>query len=67
LQAAGYDGVAFDAFSFQQDGPATPEAGNGRRQVADALLISKMIIVGDDFTDLCPSADEFIKSLLKES
>jgi hypothetical protein len=31
LQASGFDGVAFDLFSFQQDGFTAPEVDVGRR------------------------------------
>ena len=31
LQASGFDGVAFDPFSFQQDGLTPPEVDVGRR------------------------------------
>ena len=37
LQASGFDSVAFDPFSFQQDGLTTPEVDISRRQVTDAL------------------------------
>ena len=52
LQASGSDGVAFDPFSFQQDGLATPEVDVGRGQVADALVVTEMIVVGDEVADL---------------
>ena len=52
LQASGFDGVAFDPFSFQQDGLTTPEVDVGRRQVGDALVVSQMVVVGDEVADL---------------
>ena len=52
LQASGFDGVAFDPFSFQQDGLTTPEVDISRRQVADALVVPEMIVVGDEVADL---------------
>lgn len=52
LQASGFDGVAFDPFSFQQDGLTTPEVDISRRQVADALVVAEMVVVGDEVTDL---------------
>ena len=52
LQASGFDGVAFDPFSFQQDGLATSEVDVGRGQVADALVVPEMIVVGDEVADL---------------
>ena len=42
LQASGFDGVAFDPFSFQQDGSAAPEVDIGRgeqRQFRVMMLI----------------------------
>ena len=52
LQASGFDGVAFDPFSFQQDGLTIPEVDISRRQIADALVVSEMVVVGDEVTDL---------------
>jgi hypothetical protein len=52
IQAAGFDGVAFDPFSFKQDGLATPEVDFGRRQVGDALVVSKVVVVSDEGADL---------------
>ena len=40
LRAFCFDGVAFDPFSFEQDGPAAPEVDVGWRQVADTLVIA---------------------------
>jgi hypothetical protein len=47
MQASGLDGVAFDPFSFQQDGLATPEVDVSRGEVGDALVVSQMIVVSD--------------------
>ena len=52
LQASGFDGVAFDPFSFQQDGLTTPEVDVGRRQIADALVVAEVVVVGDEVADL---------------
>jgi hypothetical protein len=52
LQASGFDGVAFDPFSFQQDGLTAPEVDIGRRQVADALVVPEMVEIGDEVVDL---------------
>ena len=52
VQASGFDGVAFDPFSFQQDGLTTPEVDISRRQIADALVVSEMVVVGDEVTNL---------------
>lgn len=42
LQASGFDCVAFDPFSVQQDGLAAPEVDVGWGQVAYALVVPKM-------------------------
>ena len=51
LKASGLDGVAFDPFSFQQDGLTPPEVDISRRQIADALVAPQMVVVGDEITD----------------
>ena len=45
---SGFDGVAFDPFSFQQDGLTTAEVDIGRRQVVDALQVPEVVVVGDE-------------------
>ena len=52
LQAALFDGVAFDPFSLQQDGLAAPEVDVGRREIVEALVIAAMIVVLDEGCDL---------------
>jgi HNH endonuclease/AP2 domain len=47
-QAAIGNCLSFDPFPFNQNGLASPEVDGGGRQVADALMISQMIIVGDE-------------------
>jgi len=51
-QAAVGDGLSFDPFPFDQNGLAPPEVDVGWRQVADALVISQVIVVGDEGRDL---------------
>ena len=51
LQASDFDDVAFDPFSFQQDGLAAPEVDVGRGEVTDALVVPEMTVVGDEVTD----------------
>jgi hypothetical protein len=51
-QAAIGNCLSFDPFPFDQNGLASPEVDGGGRQVADALMISQMIIVGDEGFDL---------------
>jgi hypothetical protein len=52
LQAALFDGVAFDPFSFQQNGVAAPEVDVGWCQIADIFVISAMVAMIDDGCDL---------------
>ena len=51
-QAAIADCLSFDRFAFNQNGLATSEIDVGGRQVADALVISQVIVVGDEGGDL---------------
>ena len=51
-QASGLDGLSFDPFSFKQDGLAASEVDVGRSEVGDALVVSQMIVVGDEVADL---------------
>ena len=51
-QASVCDGLSFDPFSFQQDGVATAEVDVGRRQIAEALVVAQVIVVGDEGADL---------------
>jgi len=44
--------VAFNPFSFEQDGLTTPEVDVGRGDVTDALVVPEMIVVDDE----CPAA-----------
>lgn len=48
MQASGLDGVAFDPFSFQQDGLTASEADVGWRESGDAFLVSQTNIIGDE-------------------
>jgi len=52
LQSAQFDGVSFDPFSVQQDGLVPPEVDVGWGQVADAFVISAMIVMFDECRDL---------------
>jgi hypothetical protein len=51
-QAAIGDCLSFDPFPFDQNGLAPPEVDVGGRQVADALVIAQVIVVGDEGGDL---------------
>ena len=43
LQASFLDRVAFDPFSFQQDGLAAPEVDIGRGKIVDALVAAPVV------------------------
>src|SRR6476469_6333898 len=46
------DGLAFDPFSFQQDGLTAPEVDVGRGEIVDALVIAPVVVVRDECIDL---------------
>ena len=52
LQAALFERLSFDPFSFQQDGLAASEVNVGRCEVAEAFVISQVIVVADEGVDL---------------
>ena len=52
VQASGFESVAFDPFSLQQDGLAPPEIDVGRGEIGDALVVSQVSVVGDEVADL---------------
>ena len=52
LQSSFPDGVAFDPFSLQQDGLAASEVDVGRCEVGQALVVSPVIVVLDEASDL---------------
>ena len=51
LQATVLDGLSFDPFSFKQDGLAASEVDVGRGEIGDALVVSQVIVVGDEVID----------------
>ena len=51
VQAAVLDGLLFDAPPFSQDGFAAPEVGVSRGEVADALVVSVVVVVIDEGGD----------------
>lgn len=51
-QAALLDGLAFDAFSVEQNGVAAAEVDIGRGEVAEALVVALVIVVADECLDL---------------
>ena len=52
IEASAMDGLSFDPFSFQEDGLASSEVDVGRGEVGDALVVSQMVVVGDEVADL---------------
>jgi hypothetical protein len=46
------DCLSFDPFPFDQNGLAPPEVDIGWRQIANALMIAQVIVVGDEGLDL---------------
>jgi hypothetical protein len=44
--------ASFDHVPFDQNGLAPPEVDVGGRQVADALVISQVIVISDEGLDL---------------
>ena len=51
-QASGFECLVFDPFSFQQDGLAAPKVNISRRQVGYAFVISQVIVVADEVSNL---------------
>ena len=52
VQAPGLDGLSFNPFSFQEDGPAAPEVDVGRCQIGDGLVVTLMVVMIDEGIDL---------------
>jgi hypothetical protein len=52
LQAAIGDGLSFDPFSFGQNDVAPSKIGLRRRQIANALVVSAVVVVVDERRDL---------------
>lgn len=52
LQAAMFDGLLLDPFALLEDGLCPAEVGVGRRHVAEAFVVSAVIIVFDEGLDL---------------
>jgi len=51
-QAAIGNCLPFDPFPFDQDNLASPKVDVGGRQVACALMLSQMIVIGDSNSKL---------------
>ena len=52
LQAPVFDGLPFDPFALFDDGFGPTEVGVGGRHVAEAFMVSSVIIVVDEGVDL---------------
>ena len=50
-QASVGDGLSFDPFPFDEDGLAAPEVDVGGCEVAEALVVAQVIVVGDEVAD----------------
>ena len=50
-QASGFECLAFDPFSFQQDSLATPEVYVSGREVGDAFMATQVIVMADEVSD----------------
>ena len=48
LESAILNGVSFDPFSFCQNDVAAAEIGIGRSQIANALVVTAVIVVVDE-------------------
>jgi hypothetical protein len=59
--------LSFDLSSFDQNGLASPEVNVGGRQVADALMISQIIVIGDEGLDLGFEIDRQVVILQKDA
>ena len=47
-QASVLDCLSFDPFPFDEDGVAASEVDVGRCQIAEALVVAPVIVVGDE-------------------
>jgi len=52
LQSSFSDGITFDLFALQQDGLTPSEVDIGGRKVLQALVVSAVIVVLDEVTDV---------------
>ena len=52
LQAAGFDGLTFDPFSFAQNGVAAAKIDVGGREIVEAFVIAAVVVVVDESRDL---------------
>jgi hypothetical protein len=52
LQATIGDGLAFDPFTFEEDGLGSSEVDVGRHEIAQALVIAGMVVMSHESRDL---------------
>ncbi len=52
VQAALFDGVLFDPFTFERDDLAASEVDVGGREIVEALVVSAMIVMLDESRNL---------------
>ncbi len=52
LQAAVGDGLSFDPFSFCQDDRPASEVDVGGSEIVDALVVARVVVIGDEGLDL---------------
>ena len=52
LQATIGDGLSFDPFAFEEDGLSPSEVDIGRREIGQALVVSRMVVLRHEGGDL---------------
>ena len=52
LQATIGDGLSFDPFAFEEDGLSPSEVDIGRREIGQALVVSRMVVMSHEGRDL---------------
>jgi hypothetical protein len=52
LQSSVFDGLSFGPFALKQDGLAAPEVDVGWGEIVDALVITPVVVIGDERIDL---------------
>ena len=52
LQATVGDCLALDPFAFEEDGVGSSEVDVGRREIGQALVVSRMVVVRHEGGDL---------------
>ena len=52
MQASCFDCLVFDPFTFEKDGLPAPEVDVSVREVGNAFVISQMIVMADEVSNL---------------